>query len=111
MKFKPTACWRMWTSPGPGAARSMGSYTRASGPPTLCTRTALVISPLLRLNHCTRNQGHRGLVVNSTPRESLMRRLLAVAPGEHVEELHRRRERDGEIDVAAGNVELETVGD
>src|SRR3954454_5591327 len=43
MKLRPTACWRMRTSPGPDAATSTLSYVRTSGPPTLCTRTALVI--------------------------------------------------------------------
>jgi len=37
--------------------------------------------------------------------------LFAVSLGEHVEEFDVDRERDGEIDVAAGDMELETVGD
>src|SRR6266571_7788436 len=113
MKFRPTACCRMRISPGPGAATSTLSYTRASGPPTLCTRTALVMTispsvsvqaPALKLKrkpsrpHC-QLAGSRGLI----------NRLFAVAPGQHVEQFDRRRERDGEIDVAAWNVEFEAV--
>src|SRR6185312_13508333 len=44
MKFRPTACCRIRTSPAPGPPTSTSSYTRASGPPTLCTRTALVMT-------------------------------------------------------------------
>src|SRR6185312_13665058 len=111
MKFNPTACWRMRTSPAPGAASSMGSYTSASGPPTLCTRTAFVIRPSPSgANQRTRNQGHRSLVVNSTPSNRLTRLLFAVALRQHVEELDRYRERDRKVDVAPRNVELESVG-
>src|SRR2546430_12144013 len=35
--------------------------------------------------------------------------LSPVAPGEHVEELDRRRERDGEVDVAARDMEFESI--
>src|ERR1700692_3107740 len=114
MKFSPTACWRRRTSPVPGAGRSTASYTRASGPPTLCTCTALVIATLLA-NSLVGNEVHRGCVVNSTTPKNTSARwltaLLAVAFGEHVEELDRRGERDREIDVAARDVEFESVGD
>ena len=42
--LRSIACWRIRTSPGPGAATATSSYTSASGPPTLCTRTALVMT-------------------------------------------------------------------
>src|SRR3954451_7591754 len=64
MKLRPTACWRMRTSPGPGAATSTLSYVRTSGPPTLCTRTALVIVRSPGYFPPIRTESHRGHVVN-----------------------------------------------
>src|ERR1700738_2320287 len=114
MKFRPTACWRIWTSPGPGAGTSTGSYTRASGPPTLCTRTALVISNSPSAFPLGERKPSRPHCQQSDRRASaaqLVNGLFAIAFGEHVEGLDQGRERDCKIDVAARDVKLESVGD
>src|SRR5438445_10718880 len=98
----------MRTSPAPGAGTSTLSYTRASGPPTLCTRTALVmtISPSVSIQAPALKLKRKP----STPHCQLARPkrlvggLFAIAPGQHVEQFDRRRERDGEIDVAEWKV-------
>src|SRR5437762_90981 len=113
MKFRPTACWRMRTSPAPGAGTSTSSYTRASGPPTLCTRTALVmtVSPSVFAQAPNLNAKRKP----SPPAcqlggsNCLSGRLPAVTPGKHIEQFNRGREQHGKIDVAARNVEFESV--
>src|SRR6266403_4027158 len=109
MKFKPTACWRMRISPGPGAATSTSSYTRASGPPTLCTRTALVItiSPLGTSAASKRKPSKPHCQLGGL--NWLVHCISSVALGKHVEQFDRRRERDGKIDVAARNMEFEAI--
>src|SRR5665647_78409 len=84
----------------------------ASGPPTLCTRTALVISASPSAFPQRSTESHRRCIVNSMAvRRSrrLVNGLLAVAPGQYIEELNRRREGDGEVDIAARNMKLESV--
>src|SRR5215218_9429886 len=108
MKFTPTACWRRRTSPGPGAGTSTLSYTRASGPPTLCTRTALVmtISPSV-FPEAPNQKAKRRLSppgCQLTGRHQLPGGLPAVAPGEHVEQFDGGREHDGKVDIAARDV-------
>src|SRR5689334_6794350 len=118
MKFSPTACWRMRTSPGPGAGTSTSSYTRASGPPTLCTRTALVmtVSPSVS----AQATGLTAKRKQSPPPCQLSRlstigpnrlpgSLPAVTPGEHIEQFNGRRKQHGKVDIAARNVEFESV--
>src|SRR4029453_6842890 len=111
MKFRPTACWRMRTSPGPGAGTSTSSYTKASGPPTLCTRTALVmtVSPSVfaQAPDLTAKRMPSPPSCQLTGRNRLFGGFPAVAPGEHVEQFDRGRERDGKVDIAARNVEFE----
>src|SRR5882757_678988 len=113
MKLRPTACWRMRTSPAPGAGTSTSSYTRASGPPTLCTRTALVmtVSPSVfaQAPNLDANESHRRRLVNSPGRNWLSGGLPAVASGEHIEQLDRGRKHDGKVDIAARDVEFESV--
>src|SRR3954451_23816794 len=47
IKFRPTAVWRIRTSPGPGLPTLTSSHTRTSGPPVLWKRMAcvMVITP------------------------------------------------------------------
>src|SRR4029077_19393413 len=101
MKLRPTACWRIRTSPAAGAATATSSYTRASGPPTLCTRTALVmtVSPLIL--------SWKALPAIRKPSKppcqlarsgGLVDGASAFALGEHIEQLDGGRERDGKID-------------
>src|SRR3954454_3347848 len=113
MKLRPTACWRMRTSPGPGAGTSTSSYTRASGPPTLCTRTALVmtVSPSVfsqapNLDANRKPSPPRCQLIGSN---RLFGDLPAVAPGEHIEQFDGRRKQDGKVDIAARDVEFEAV--
>src|SRR5258708_20236055 len=113
MKLRPTACWRMRTSPGPGAGTSTLSYVRTSGPPTLCTRTALVIvrspgyfPPANRKPSGPRCQPTAAGII----RFGLARGFLAIALRKHVEEFNGGRKYDGEIDVTARDVEFESVG-
>src|SRR5688500_8834796 len=112
MKFRPTACWRMRTSPGPGAATSTASYTRASGPPTLCTRTALTItlSPSVSASSAPARGGAKAIKAVLSTRgglNPLFDDFFAIAPGQHVEQFDRGCEHDGKIDVAARDVEFE----
>src|SRR2546422_6286165 len=115
MKFRPTACWRMRTSPGPGAATSTSSYTRASGPPTLCTRTALVmtVSPSVfaQAPDLTRETKAIAAALSTDRSKPLSGGLPAVASGEHIEQFNRGREQHGKIDVAARDMEFESIGD
>src|SRR6186713_3103659 len=113
MKFRPTACWRMRTSPAAGAGTSTFSYTRASGPPTLCTRTALVmtISPSVLAKGarpgCKRKPSPPRCQLTVSNR--LFDDLPAITPGEHIEQFDRRRKQHGKVDIASRDVELESV--
>src|ERR1700733_4534780 len=105
MKFRPTACWRMRTSPAPGA-----------GPPTLCTRTALVISgaPSTFSWHSPApkripSRPSCQLDDDDNLSDRLLRSVFAVTFGQDIEQLDRRRKRDGEVDVAAGDMKSETI--
>src|SRR4029453_19416287 len=114
MKFTPTACCRMRTSPGPGAATSTFSYTRASGPPTLCTRTALVmtISPSVLAKGarpgCERKPSPPRCQLTGSNR--LFDDLPAITPGEHIEQFDGPRKHHGKVEIAARAWELEPVG-
>src|SRR5262245_3569825 len=99
MKFRPTACWRMRTSPDPGAATSTSSYTRASGPPTLCTRTALVmtVSPLVLAQAPDLDAKRKPSPPPCQliqPNRLLFGDLPAVTLGEHIEQFDRGRKQN-----------------
>src|SRR6267142_6030788 len=113
MKFTPTACCRMRTSPAPGAGTSTSSYTRASGPPTLCTRTALVmtVSPSVSAQapNLDANRKPSPPPCQLIGANRLFGDLPAVAPGKHIEQFDGRRKHDGKVDIAARDVEFESV--
>src|SRR4051794_34462292 len=75
----------------------------ASGPPTWCTRTALVIRFLQALLiQVLLNSAEASEAARST-------QSLPVPPRQHVEGLDGRRKRDGEIDVATRDMKLEAI--
>src|ERR1700724_84673 len=101
MKFRPTACWRMRTSPAAGAGTCTASYTRASGPPTLCTRTALVMSDSPSALPPDKAKAIEGGLSTHQPRGiagQLFNGLLAVTLGQRFQELDGRGKCDGKTD-------------
>src|SRR4051795_1428239 len=117
MKLTPMARFLILTWPGPGPGTSTSSYVSTSGPPVLCTRTAATMGHSFGTLSTPRPGGGGNVpqagawIKRSGTLPTRWAAPAAIAPRQHIERLDRAGKRHGEVDVAARDVELESVGD